>query len=117
MSESGIADFIMTFWSGVVAPAGTVPDIVTRLNAAIDDGLKSAASATASQGGIGSRARLAAGLADFISDRDEKVERGRQAVGHQLGLTLRFGGWWSALSCSRYPSAVLAAGEGDGYRA
>jgi len=30
MSESGIADFIMTFWSGVVAPAGTAPDIVTR---------------------------------------------------------------------------------------
>jgi tripartite-type tricarboxylate transporter receptor subunit TctC len=43
MGESGIADFIMTFWSGVVAPAGTPADIVTKLNAAIDDGLRSAA--------------------------------------------------------------------------
>jgi tripartite-type tricarboxylate transporter receptor subunit TctC len=43
MAESGIADFIMTFWSGVVAPAGTAPDIVNKLNAAIDDGLRSTA--------------------------------------------------------------------------
>jgi tripartite-type tricarboxylate transporter receptor subunit TctC len=41
MVESGIADFIMTFWSGVVAPAGTPPEIVQKLNAAINEGLKS----------------------------------------------------------------------------
>jgi tripartite-type tricarboxylate transporter receptor subunit TctC len=43
MIESGIPDYVMTFWSGVVAPAGTPAEIVDKLNAAINDGLKSAA--------------------------------------------------------------------------
>jgi tripartite-type tricarboxylate transporter receptor subunit TctC len=43
MGESGIADFIMTFWSGVVAPAGTPADIVDKLNMAIAGGLRSTA--------------------------------------------------------------------------
>jgi tripartite-type tricarboxylate transporter receptor subunit TctC len=43
MIESGIPDYIMTFWSGVVAPAGTPAEIVDRLNTAINDGLTSAA--------------------------------------------------------------------------
>ena len=43
MIESGIPDYIMTFWSGVVAPAGTPKEIVDRLNAAINDGLTSSA--------------------------------------------------------------------------
>jgi tripartite-type tricarboxylate transporter receptor subunit TctC len=41
MVESGIADFVLTFWSGVVAPAGTPAAIVNRLNAAINAGLRS----------------------------------------------------------------------------
>jgi tripartite-type tricarboxylate transporter receptor subunit TctC len=41
MVESGIADFILTFWSGVVAPAGTPAPIIDRLNAAINQGLRS----------------------------------------------------------------------------
>jgi tripartite-type tricarboxylate transporter receptor subunit TctC len=41
MAESGIADYVTTFWTGVVAPAGTPLDIVGKLNAAINDGLKS----------------------------------------------------------------------------
>ena len=41
MAESGIADYVTTFWTGVVVPAGTPPDIVNKLNAAINDGLKS----------------------------------------------------------------------------
>src|SRR5882672_1945994 len=41
MMESGIADFILTFWSGVVAPAGTPAAIIDRLNAAINQGLRS----------------------------------------------------------------------------
>jgi len=40
MAESGIADFVLTFWSGVVAPAGTPAAIVEKLNAAIDAGLR-----------------------------------------------------------------------------
>jgi tripartite-type tricarboxylate transporter receptor subunit TctC len=43
MVESGIADFIMTFWTGVVAPAGTPAAIVDKLNTAINDGLRSEA--------------------------------------------------------------------------
>jgi len=41
MAESGIADYVTTFWTGVVAPAGTPADIVGKLNAAINEGLKS----------------------------------------------------------------------------
>jgi tripartite-type tricarboxylate transporter receptor subunit TctC len=41
MTESGIPDFVLTFWSGVVAPAGTPAAIVNKLNAAIDTGLRS----------------------------------------------------------------------------
>jgi tripartite-type tricarboxylate transporter receptor subunit TctC len=43
MVESGIADFIMTFWTGVIAPAGTPAAIIDKLNAAINGGLKSEA--------------------------------------------------------------------------
>jgi tripartite-type tricarboxylate transporter receptor subunit TctC len=39
--ESGIPDFAITFWSGVVAPAGTPAAIVSKLNAAMDKGLRS----------------------------------------------------------------------------
>jgi tripartite-type tricarboxylate transporter receptor subunit TctC len=39
--ESGIPDFAITFWSGVVAPAGTPAAIVNKLNAAMDKGLRS----------------------------------------------------------------------------
>jgi tripartite-type tricarboxylate transporter receptor subunit TctC len=41
MAESSIADYVTTFWTGVIVPAGTPPDIVNKLNAAINDGLKS----------------------------------------------------------------------------
>jgi len=41
MAESGIADYVTTFWTGVVAPAGTPVDVVGKLNASINDGLKS----------------------------------------------------------------------------
>jgi tripartite-type tricarboxylate transporter receptor subunit TctC len=39
MVESGYPDFVMTFWTGVVAPAGTPAAIVDMLNKAINDGL------------------------------------------------------------------------------
>lgn len=41
MGESGIADYVTTFWTGVVAPAGIAPAIVERLNTAINEGLRS----------------------------------------------------------------------------
>jgi tripartite-type tricarboxylate transporter receptor subunit TctC len=41
MAESGISDFVLTLWSGVVAPAGTPPSVVDKLNGAINKGLES----------------------------------------------------------------------------
>ena len=41
MAESGIADYVTTFWAGIVAPAGTPVTTITMLNAAIDRGLMS----------------------------------------------------------------------------
>jgi len=39
MIEAGVPDYEVTTFYGVVAPAGTPPDIVARLNAAINDGI------------------------------------------------------------------------------
>ena len=38
----GYPDYVLTFWTGVLAPAGTPAGVVARLNGAINDGLKSA---------------------------------------------------------------------------
>jgi tripartite-type tricarboxylate transporter receptor subunit TctC len=43
MAESGLPDRSLTVWNGLLAPAGTPEPIVTRLNAAANDGLRSAA--------------------------------------------------------------------------
>jgi tripartite-type tricarboxylate transporter receptor subunit TctC len=42
MVESGYPDYVLTFWTGVLAPAGTPAEVVTKLNGAINAGLKSA---------------------------------------------------------------------------
>jgi tripartite-type tricarboxylate transporter receptor subunit TctC len=41
--ESGYPDFVLDAWTGLVAPAGTPPEIVKQLNVAVNDGLKSPA--------------------------------------------------------------------------
>ena len=41
MIESGIPDFIASSWAGILAPAGTPPAIIARLNAAANAALKS----------------------------------------------------------------------------
>ena len=43
MAESGIADYVTTFWTGVVAPAGTPANIVALLNGAVANGLRTPA--------------------------------------------------------------------------
>jgi tripartite-type tricarboxylate transporter receptor subunit TctC len=40
MAESGLPALSVTVWNGLVAPAGTPDVIVTRLNAAVNDGLR-----------------------------------------------------------------------------
>src|SRR5262245_7712378 len=42
MRESGVPDLVGSSWTGILAPAGTPPEIVARLRSAIIDGLKSA---------------------------------------------------------------------------
>jgi tripartite-type tricarboxylate transporter receptor subunit TctC len=42
MIEAGVPDYEVTTFQGVVAPAGTPPDVVGKLNAAINEGLGSA---------------------------------------------------------------------------
>jgi tripartite-type tricarboxylate transporter receptor subunit TctC len=44
--ESGYPDFVIDAWTGVVAPAGTPPAIVEKLNGAINAGLKTPAAQT-----------------------------------------------------------------------
>ena len=38
--ESGVPDFVAGSWIGIMAPAGTPTDVVNKLNAAINEGLK-----------------------------------------------------------------------------
>lgn len=42
MIENGVADFVAASWCGIMAPAGTSPEIIDKLNAGINAGLKSA---------------------------------------------------------------------------
>jgi tripartite-type tricarboxylate transporter receptor subunit TctC len=42
MIESGYPDYVLLFWTGIVAPAGTPPPIIGKLNAAVGAGLNSA---------------------------------------------------------------------------
>jgi tripartite-type tricarboxylate transporter receptor subunit TctC len=41
--ESGYPDFVIDAWAGVVAPTGTPPSIIDKLNASINAGLKTPA--------------------------------------------------------------------------
>jgi tripartite-type tricarboxylate transporter receptor subunit TctC len=47
IGEAGYPAVLSTSWTGLFAPAGTDPDIVEKLNAAINDGLQSGESKTA----------------------------------------------------------------------
>jgi tripartite-type tricarboxylate transporter receptor subunit TctC len=73
MIESGIPDFVLTFWSGVVAPAGTPAGIVERLNTAINKGLESqTVGATLANVGAETHPGSAQDFANFISTETEK---------------------------------------------
>ena len=43
MIESGYPTYDLSFWTGIVAPAGTPADVVARLNGVVNDSLRSKA--------------------------------------------------------------------------
>jgi tripartite-type tricarboxylate transporter receptor subunit TctC len=42
MAEGGLTDFVIAYWNGVLAPAGTPAGVVTKLSGVINEGLRSA---------------------------------------------------------------------------
>ena len=115
MIESGIPDYIMTFWSGVVAPAGTPAEIVDRTQHRDQRrphvGGRSGQSC---QGRGGGESGLAAGFRQLHRRRNQEVERRGQDGRPQLGLT----GVQSALCWSdpsfrgaHYPNFLLSSGS------
>ena len=72
MVESGI-DFLMSFWTAVLAPLGTPPDIVSKLNATINAGLGSAEmKATLAKFQVEAKAGSAQDFAAFLAAETKK---------------------------------------------
>jgi tripartite-type tricarboxylate transporter receptor subunit TctC len=57
MAEVGLGELTLDFWAGILAPAGTPPDVVTMLNAVINEHLKSA-EMTAAMSKLGFEAKI-----------------------------------------------------------
>ena len=90
MAEAGYPDFVMTFWTGVVAPAGTPQPVIERLNRAINDGLNSAEmKESLARFRVEPRPGTPQDFADFIASEVEEMG-GRDFRGrHQGGVILR----------------------------
>jgi tripartite-type tricarboxylate transporter receptor subunit TctC len=82
MAESGYPEFLMTFWTGVVAPAGTPAAVVSRVNAVINEGLRSAElKARLAQFQVEPRPGSPADFAAFIASESKKWAAVIQAAG------------------------------------
>jgi tripartite-type tricarboxylate transporter receptor subunit TctC len=68
MIESGIDNFVGFYWNGLLAPAGTPPAIVERINAIINEGLKSDMRATVIRLGMEPKSGSPQDFAAFIAD-------------------------------------------------
>jgi tripartite-type tricarboxylate transporter receptor subunit TctC len=79
MNEVGVSGFPSEIWFGLLAPAGTAPAIIDKLNHAVNDGLKSA-EARNSLANLGLEAKIgtaqdfAAALAEQTRDWKTVVE-------------------------------------------
>lgn len=73
MIESGLGGFTSYSWTGILVPAGTPPEIVDRLNAAINQGLKSPGM-NSNLGRLGAEANAGSpqDFAAFIADETKK---------------------------------------------
>jgi tripartite-type tricarboxylate transporter receptor subunit TctC len=67
--EAGLPDLTLEFWAGILAPAGTPPEIVGKLNAAINEALRSPEMKD-SMGKLGFEAKLGSprDFAKFIAE-------------------------------------------------
>jgi tripartite-type tricarboxylate transporter receptor subunit TctC len=73
MIESGLADFVSTSFTGLVAPAGTPAEIVERLNAEMNAGLNSPEMIEAfAKLGVGARPGSPQAFAQFIAGENHK---------------------------------------------
>jgi tripartite-type tricarboxylate transporter receptor subunit TctC len=73
MIESGYLDYDLSFWTGIVAPAGTPPDVVARLNGAINESLGSPAVRNSlAKFNVDTNVTSAREFADFLATQAEK---------------------------------------------
>jgi tripartite-type tricarboxylate transporter receptor subunit TctC len=85
MVESGFAEFRSSFWTGIVAPAGTPPGIVAKLNAAINDCLKSAEmQASFARLGVETKPGTPQDFAAFIAAESQKWATVADAAGIRI---------------------------------
>jgi len=71
--EAGLPELTLEFWAGVLAPAGTPPDIVGKINAAINETLRSA-EMKESMGKLGFDAKIGSPQ-DFAAFIAEEIPR------------------------------------------
>jgi tripartite-type tricarboxylate transporter receptor subunit TctC len=72
MIEAGIDGFVGFYWNGLLAPAGTPPAIINRINAIINDGLKSDMRATVIKLGMEPKSGSPQDFAAFIADEVQR---------------------------------------------
>lgn len=82
VAEAGLPAFQVNFWSGLVAPAGTPPEVVASLNTALRQVLGSSeARATLTRFGLAPSGNTPAEFARFIDAEIGRWERAIQASG------------------------------------
>ena len=82
-AESGYPKLIASFWSGLLAPAGTAPAVVEKLNVAINDVLKSN-DAQAGLARLGAEAKIGSPQ-DFAAFIDAETPRWA-AIANETGI-------------------------------
>ena len=77
--EVGLPDLTLEFWAGVLAPAGTPPEIVSKVNAAINDTLRRAEMKDSmAQARLRRQDRLAAGFRGLHRRGNAALDRDRE---------------------------------------
>ena len=72
MTEAGIDGFVGFYWNGLLAPAGTPPAIIDRINTIINDGLTSDMRAAVIKLGMEPKSGSPQDFAAFIADEVQR---------------------------------------------